>query len=120
MSTKKIIILSCLSLILISILYDNFYTVGMISGKYVYKFPLSRPEGPREGDKLQLNKDGTFQSDSWGEGTYKIVGSALDLTYHDQLGRAGYQMTIYRPFFWGIPKICVDRDLNYCFEKRKY
>jgi hypothetical protein len=118
MNIKKISILSLIILITISILYDNLYTTGIISGEYTYLFPLSGPEGPQEGDKLTLNKDGTFQSDTWGNGTYEIKCAEVDLSYKTQRGRARYTMTIYRPFYWGEPRLSVIRDLNYSFEKR--
>ncbi len=74
MNIKKLSILFLIILITISILYDNLYTTGIISGEYAYRFTLSGPEGPQQGDKLTLKKDVTFQSDTWGNGTYKKMG----------------------------------------------
>ena len=118
MNIKKVSILSLIILIIISIMHDNLYTVGMVSGEYTYNFPLGGPDGPNQGDKLLLKKDGTFQSDTWGEGTYKINGADLNLSYKYGYGRAGYGMIIYRSFYWGKTRLSIIRDLNYYFEKK--
>lgn len=117
MNVKKASIVSLIILIVMSIMYDNIYTIGIVSGEYTYNFPLGGPDGPNQGDKLLLKKDGTFQSDTWGEGTYKINGTNLDLSYKYEYGRAGYKMMICRSFYWGKPRLSIIRDLEYYFEK---
>jgi hypothetical protein len=109
---RKIIIIA-LSIIIFLIAYDNFYTYGMISGKYLYDFPPAVVEGPNQGDVLTLNDNGSFESNAWGKGTYKLSGSKLILNY----GVAYNQFTFYRPLFLGKPRISVVRDLNYYFKK---
>lgn len=64
----------------------------MISGKYVYNFPFSVVEGSNSGDELVLNENGTFKSDTWGNGTYTLTFSKLSLNNHGTF-------TLYRRFF---------------------
>jgi hypothetical protein len=114
MNIKKIIGLFLIGFIAISLLYNNMYTVGMVSGQYVYNFPSVVAESPRQGEKLLLKKDGTFQSDSWGVGTYRINGAHLELFNNGIQIRS---MPIYRPFYWGKLRLSVVPDLEYGFQK---
>ncbi|MDO1445189.1 hypothetical protein Q0590_02950 [Rhodocytophaga aerolata] len=121
--------------IALSIVYDEIYTIGMISGTYVYNFPVAGAEGPSRGDQLTLKKNGQFESDTWGNGSFAIDGSALVLSYNDLPQEGSFQLEdslvsyqypggdvsvtfpLYRPLFWGRPHISVFRDLNYYFQK---
>ena len=90
----------------------------MLTGTYSYDFPSSVAEGPNQGDHLILKKNGEFESDTWGKGRYTISGSKLRLKYNYEFGRAGFECSIYRRFFWGEPRLSVVRDLNYYFAKK--
>jgi len=78
------------------------------------KFPLAVAEGPREGDNLILLENGNFKSDTWGSGIYKIEGSRITFKTHE----LGYQTNLYRPFFWGEPRISISADLDYYFKQK--
>jgi hypothetical protein len=117
MNKSKIIIISTIFFMILSMVYDNFYPNWIISGQYIYEFPISCAEGPSNGDILILKENGHFESDTWGNGTFEINGSTLDLSYAYELGNAEFQCSIYRPLFWGSPRINMDRDLRYYFKK---
>jgi len=117
MNRRNIIIILIVLFIALSLAYDNIYTPRFISGTYIYHFPSAVAEGPNLNDKLTLNDDGNFESDTWGKGTYEINGSDLELTYQYELGNAGFELTIYRPMFWGEPHLYVVKDLGYYFAK---
>jgi len=106
-----------LIIITVYIFSHNFFTNQMIAGSYVYNFPVAVADGPRQGDKLLLNNDGSFQSDTWGNGTYKLSGSELKLSYTTAGGKASFTSTIYRPYFWGKPRIEIEPDLGHFFKK---
>ena len=118
MKQRTVIILFILTFLVLSIVYDNVYTKSLISGKYIYNYEEAL-EGPNKGDYLILKSNGEFESDTWGKGTYKINGSRLELNYTYQYGQAeaGYNCIIYRKFFWGKPRISINSDLGYFFEK---
>lgn len=90
----------------------------MVSGSYVYNFPTYIVDGPKTGDILNLKENGTFESDTWGKGTYIINGCDLELSYNDVFGKSGFELGIYRPLFFGEPRISVCRDLNYYFKNK--
>lgn len=115
MTFRSKLILTLIAFIVMVVAYNNIFSNKMISGKYIYSFPDSNPEGPREGDYLKLEEDGTFKSDTWGEGTYKISGNEIHFSYEH--GRAGYHSYVDRYFFFGAPRLMVDLDMNYYFEK---
>ena len=117
MKLKITLISSFILLIVLSILYDNLYTISMISGSYVYNFPAVIADGPGQGDTLILKENGDFENGTWGKGTYHISGSKLSLTYEYEFGKAGFETSIYRPLFWGKPRIGVVKDLDYYYKK---
>lgn len=118
MNRRNKLVIFALTFIGFSIAYNNFYTAEMISGTYIYNFPNAGADGPSHGDHLILKENGNFKSDTWGNGRYVISGSKLQLTYSYAFGKAGYECNIYRPFFWGLPRFSVVRDLEYYFEKK--
>ncbi|RZK58781.1 MAG: hypothetical protein EOO91_07260 [Pedobacter sp.] len=116
MKLRTFIALFILTFVVISIIYDNFYTKSLISGRYIYNYEETL-EGPNKGDNLLLKQNGEFESDTWGKGTYKINGTRLNLSYSYSYGQAAYECSIYRPYFWGKPRISINSDLGYFFEK---
>ena len=117
MKSKTVIIIFFVLLVSISVIYDNYFTPKMISGKYVYNFPVYVVDGPSTRDYLLLKENGTFESNTWGNGTYKINGSKLAFKYKYEMGEAGFECGIYRPFFFGTPRISICKDLDYYFLK---
>jgi len=110
----RIIILIFSGLIIASFAYDKFYTANLISGSYSYDFPFAVPEGPDQGDNLVLFNNGNFKSDTWGDGTYKIEGSRITFNTSE----LGFQTSLYRPFFFGKPRISISSDLDYYYEQK--
>lgn len=117
MKPKIIIIISVVLLFTTAIIYDNFYTQKMISGRYAYNFPSNIVDGPKTGEYLLLKDNGTFESTTWGNGMYEINGSKLALKYKYEMGEAAFDCGIYRPFFFGTPRISIQSDLDYYFKK---
>lgn len=89
----------------------------MVSGTYTYNFPTYIVDGPKTGDILNLKENGTFESNTWGKGTYTINGSNLELNYNDNFGKSSFECGIYRPLFFGEPRISICSDLDYYFKK---
>lgn len=102
-------------IIFASLAYDNFYSVGMVAGEYSFDFAGVAAEEPRQGDRLTLKPDGQFASDTWGTGRFRLNGSRITLEYVYEYGKASNSYTIYRPFFWGRPRIKVNADLDHYF-----
>lgn len=119
MKSKIVIIITIIIIITTAIIYDNFYTNKMVSGSYVYNFPTYIVDGPNTGDILNLKENGTFESNSWGNGTFIINGSDLELCYKNEFGKSSFECGIYRPLFFGEPHISICRDLDYYFKKNK-
>lgn len=104
----------------------NYASKTSLEGRYINNntnYILEGPSPISEGfDTLILNKDNTFDSKTWGTGTYKvkpsIFGTSIDLTYEYEMGKAGYQMLVTSPLF-GKERLWLDSDLNYYFVKIK-
>ena len=104
----------------------NYASKSSLEGLYINNNTDYILEGPRpitQGvDTLTIKKDNTFESQTWGSGTYKvepsIFGTRIDLTYDYEMGKAGYEMLVTSPLF-GQERIWLDYDLNYYFEKIK-
>jgi len=119
---KRNIFLIVIFLIFLIYTIDNFFTKSMIVGTYVSNNKTSIIDGPSNGDTLVLLDNNTFKSQTWGNGKYSLEysgkGTKINIHYKYEFGTAGYQMGIQRSFYIK-PKIIIDRDLNYYFEKFK-
>tara|TARA_B110001450_G_scaffold46287_1_gene43023 strand:+ start:961 stop:1341 length:381 start_codon:yes stop_codon:yes gene_type:complete len=98
-NTFKFICLIFLSLLFAQCKKD--YNVESLTGTYInrnYDYTPFVPEIPYVNDTLVLNKDLTFDSAFWGEGTYKIEnslrGSSVKLRYNYEFGKASYTAKI--------------------------
>lgn len=104
--------------------WKNYIPKSSIVGKYVNnntEFVLEGPSPIQNGiDSLVLLENDTFQSKTWGNGTYKISKSLMrtkiDLTYTYSMGKAGYSTQIEKSLFGKI-KIWLDYDLCFYFKK---
>lgn len=76
-------------------------------------------EGPKSVDTLKLYEDGTFQNNSWGKGTYLINGDEIHFRYSYELGTARYTSSLNRKFLIGSPRIKLNSDLGFYYEKIK-
>lgn len=101
-------------------LFKNFLSKNMISGTYVSNNKQSLIDGPNFGDTLKIYSNDRFESQTWGNGKYKLkhslTGTNIQLNYRFEFGEASYEMNIYRSFF-SKPRINLDSDLEYYFEK---
>jgi hypothetical protein len=70
--------------------------------------------GVKDGDKLILLEDGTFQSDCCGNGNYNVNGYKISFSFANE----GFSTYFNRPLFFGDPRIIVFRDLNSEFIKK--
>ncbi len=108
--------------IILIYIFNNFFTESMITGTYISNNNQSVLEGPNGmGEKLFLLEDNKFKSDTWGNGTYELKysfkGTTIDLTYNYEFGKAGFVTYIDRNYFFGNPKILLDKDLKFYFAK---
>ena len=103
--------------------YRNFLTESVIIGKYVntnYNHAPFLVDIPYSADTLILLTNNRFKSAFWGRGTYRlsydIDGTDIDLSYVNEFGRGGYNISISR-LNWGKPQIILDRDRCHYYEK---
>ena len=125
---KRLVII--VSLLIFGLLFieglTNYASKSSLEGRYINNNTDYVLEGPRpisQGvDTLVINNDNTFNSQTWGTGTYKvkpsIFGTRIDLTYDYEMGKAGNEMLVTSPVF-GQERIWLNYDLNYYFEKIK-
>ena len=77
-------------------------------------------ETPHKADTLILKSDGTFSSEYYGNGTYKIyygiLTTEIDWTYEYEMGKAGHSAYFSNKIF-EKPKIILNYDLNHYYEK---
>jgi hypothetical protein len=124
MKTRYKILIIIASLILLRLVYNGFFTTGMMEGTYVSQDHTHsfRAEVPYRVDTLVLKPGGKFSSNYYGNGTYELEyawrGTTLELTYKYELGIAGVSLYIDRDWF-SSPKVMQDSDLNYYYEKIK-
>lgn len=106
--------------------FTNYVSKSKIQGRYINnntEFILEGPSPIEQGvDTLIIKRDNTFESKTWGSGTYSIqpslFGTRIHLIYEYELGKAGYEMMVTAPLFRPI-KIWLDYDMNFYFEKIK-
>ena len=118
LKNNKILII-CILLIAFYI-FKNFLSENMISGTYVSNNKQSLIDGPNFGDTLKIYSNNRFESQTWGNGNYKLSysgkGTIITLKYKYEFGNAVYQTYINRSFF-SKPRIVLDFDSEYYFEK---
>ena len=114
MKFSKFKILIVLLFILTVGLYNSVFPRFLVSGKYIAKIENEFGSfGISNGDQLILHTDGTFQSNSLGNGTYSQKGKQIQLSSTT----ATIQTYFNRPFLLGKPRIIIYRDLNSEFIK---
>ncbi len=104
----------------------NYVSKSALQGRYINNNTEYILEGPRpieQGiDTLIIKNDNTFESQTWGSGTYmiepSIFGTRIDLTYDYEMGKAGYEMLVTSPLF-RQERIWLDYGMNFYFEKIK-
>ena len=77
-------------------------------------------ESTHKSDTLILKSNGTFSSEYYGNGTYKvsygIMTTEIDWTYKYEMGPAGHSTYFINKIF-EKPKIVLNYDLNHYYEK---
>ena len=121
-NTKVIIFIFLLALITLFVI-NNFYTKQTLVGKYVNRnFENTLiGENPHIEDTLELFSNNEFSSPYYGKGKYKlsygIDGTYIKLNYKDETGKTSFETSIYKPLFFGKPRIILFDDLNQYYEK---
>lgn len=114
MKLRKTKIILLASFILVT-LYNTIFPRFLITGKYIASIDNEFATfGVAHNDQLMLNDDGTFHSDSWGEGIYVQRGKEIEFNSKD----ARISTYFNRPLFLGTPRIILFRDLNSEFVKK--
>ncbi|RFS16900.1 hypothetical protein [Emticicia sp. C21] len=113
---KKIIIVIVIFYVL-SHLYNNFFTPGMITGTYKNTNFAQSPIAPNRPDRLVLHKNNTYSSEYSGKGIYKISYSirGTKITLSNFIGMP-YETSIER-IWYGKPKIIIFSDLGHYYNK---
>lgn len=73
-------------------------------------------EAPHKPDTIILFSNGTFKSEFYGIGNYKIDGNDLELNYDYENGKAEYKTTITNKLYQN-PKIIMNHKLNHYYDK---
>ncbi|MDF9795361.1 hypothetical protein OKW21_000624 [Catalinimonas alkaloidigena] len=116
--TKRLLLMF-LVLIGFLVFWNNFYPRFSVEGVYVSNNTRPIIEGPKSIDTLTIYSNGTFENGSWGKGEYSIDGDQIhfDITY--DYGKFGFNTYLSRTYFIGSPKIQLDSDLGFYYEKIK-
>jgi hypothetical protein len=122
MKNKKILILIIITLFLYRLII-SFFIPQIMVGTYYSNNKITILEGPSKfGEKLIIYPNGTFNSETWGNGKYEVVHSGIFsneiiFTYSDQYGKAVYHTNIVTDFLGLNPKISLNSDLEFYFIK---
>lgn len=95
-----------------------------VVGEYINNNTEYVLEGPLPIDKyvdtLKIFDDGTFESKTWGNGTYLVKGNFLSprlrISYTYEFGKAGAEFIIQKPVIGNL-RIWLDQDLGFYFKK---
>jgi hypothetical protein len=114
MSVRKKLPVLLILLTVLTVFYNSYFPKFLVTGKYVANIEDEfATSGVQNGDKLTLSEDGTFQSDSWGNGTYILKGTEITFQYSESSFRTYFN----RSLFYGQPRIIIFRDLKSEFVK---
>ena len=102
-------------LLILSYIYNNFFTQQMLIGTYQNRNFINSPVGPRIPDKLVLHENSKFSSNYWGNGIYKISHSLMGTNIYLDCDNS-FHTTIKRTWY-GKTKIIVFSDLETYYEK---
>jgi hypothetical protein len=122
MKNKKLLILIIITLFFYRLII-SFFIPQIMVGTYYSNNKITILEGPSGfGEKLIINSNGTFNSETWGNGKYEVVHSGIfsnDIIfkYSYQYGSAAYHTSIVTNFLGLNPKISLNSDLEYYFIK---
>lgn len=109
------IIIFLLLLFAFTLAYNYAYPVFLIKGTYVAHVPGQDGYlGVQEGDTLRIHADGTFDSQSWGSGTYRIANDEITFRTENEAISTSFR----RPYFYGTPRIAIFYDVNAEFVKQ--
>lgn len=103
---------------------SNYVSKSEIIGRYTNNNTESLLEGPRsisQGvDTLIMKGDNTFESQTWGTGTYNIepsvFGTLIILTSESGTGKRIFSAKVTAPWF-RPGKIWLDYDQNFFYEE---
>lgn len=125
---KRIVIILGLTILLMLLFGDvaNYVSPSDLVGRYVNNNNDYVLEGPRPisfgVDTLVLNMDNTFDSHTWGHGTYKVHSSIfetrIELFYKYHSGESYVEMTA-TTLINGQTRVWLDSDRDFYFEKLK-
>jgi hypothetical protein len=120
---KRVSMFLIFGIFLIIILTMNFpLRENSIYGKYRntnYENPICCIEAPHHPDTLILSRNGTFKSNFYGKGRFKItnrINPTIELRY-TEFGKS----VIFKTYFYSTisenPKIVLNADMNHFYAK---
>ncbi len=99
-------------------IYNIYFPSWLITGSYTSRVDNSfATAGIKKNEDLLINSDGTYSSDSWGKGTWKLQHDFLGKKIIFHTKNKGYSTYFYRSMFFSKPRIVIFRDLNSEFPK---
>ena len=108
MIKRSPIILFCLLFFALTLAYNYAYPVFLIKGTYVAHVQGQDSYlGVKEGDTLRIQADGTFDSQSWGSGSYIIANNEITFWIENEAISTSFR----RSYFYGSPRIAIFYDL---------
>lgn len=98
--------------------YNIYYPSWLITGSYKSSVTDSFATGGiGNNEKLEIFSDGTFQGDTWGEGTWKLEHGIKGTRIYFSFNNESNSTYFYRRMFFSNPRIVIFRDLNSEFIK---
>lgn len=121
---KKNILYICLSILVLIVFFTISFPVSdnNIYGKYAnknYQQPICCVEAPHQPDTLILYKNGTFESNYFGSGNYKLDSgfeTNIEIYYKD-FGKNAIFRTYFENKLFDKPRIILNADMNHYYEK---
>lgn len=99
-------------------IYNTYFPSWLITGSYTSRVDNSFAiAGIKNNENLLINSDGTYNSDAWSKGTWKLQHDFWGTRIIFHSSNEGYSMYFYRSMFFSKPRIVIFRDLNSEFRK---
>lgn len=100
--------------------YNTYFPSWLITGSYISRVDNSfGTVGINDNENLLINSNGTYSSDAWGKGTWKLKHDFSGTRIIFNSNNEGYDTYFYRSMFFSKPRIVIFSDLNAEYRKNK-
>lgn len=108
-----------LAILISGYVYNNFFSLNMLAGKYVNSNYEMSPFPPNVPDTMIIYSNGEFYDGFWGEGkcsiSHSFKGTRISIDYNNSIATS-FETTVTRKWF-GAPRIIVEYDIGHCYKK---